>query len=45
MTDLAGMQLVDLVGEDSILGALTKGQIEPTPMYHVLDAYLNGNRT
>jgi RecA-family ATPase len=40
MTDLAGMQLVDLVGEDSILGALTRGQIEPTPMYHALDAYL-----
>src|ERR1700730_16328961 len=40
MTDLAGMQLVDLVGEDSILGALTRGQIEPTRMYHALDAYL-----
>jgi RecA-family ATPase len=40
MTDLADMQLVDLVGEDSILGALVKGQIEPTPMYHALDAYL-----
>ncbi|HEV7910051.1 MAG TPA: AAA family ATPase [Methylocella sp.] len=40
MADLAGMQLVDLVGEDSILGALTRGQIEPTPMYHALDAYL-----
>jgi RecA-family ATPase len=40
MTDLAGMQLVDLVGEDSILGALVKGQIEPTPMYHALDEYL-----
>ena len=40
MTDLAGMQLVDLVGEDSILGALTRGQIEPTPMYRALDAYL-----
>jgi RecA-family ATPase len=40
MTDLAGMQLVDLVGEDSILGALTRGQIEPTPMYHALDTYL-----
>jgi RecA-family ATPase len=40
MTDLAGMQLVDLVGEDSILGALTRGQIEPTPMYRTLDAYL-----
>jgi DNA repair protein RadA/Sms len=40
MTDLAGMQLVDLVGEDSILGALTRGQIEPTPMYHALDEHL-----
>jgi RecA-family ATPase len=40
MTDLAGMQLVDLVGEDSILGALVRGQIEPTPMYHALDEYL-----
>jgi RecA-family ATPase len=40
MADLAGMQLVDLVGEDSILGALTRGQIEPTPMYRALDAYL-----
>jgi RecA-family ATPase len=40
MTDLAGMQLVDLVGEDSILGALTRGQIEPTPVYRALDAYL-----
>lgn len=40
MTDLTGMQLVDLVGEDSILGALTKGQIEPTLMYHALDACL-----
>ena len=40
MTDLAGMQLVDLVGEDSILGAPVRGQIEPTPMYHALDEYL-----
>ena len=40
MTNLAGMQLVDLVGEDSILSALVRGQIEPTPMYHALDEYL-----
>jgi RecA-family ATPase len=29
-----------LVGEDSILGALIKGQIEPTAMYHALDGYM-----
>ena len=42
MADLADMRLVDLVGEDSILGALAKGQIEPTSMYHALDAYMTG---
>ena len=45
MTDLASMQLVDLVGQDLILGALTKGQIEPTPMYHALDALSDGMAT
>jgi RecA-family ATPase len=40
MADLADIRLVDLVGEDSILGSLMKGQIEPTAMYNALDAYL-----
>jgi RecA-family ATPase len=40
MTDFADMRLIDLVGEDCILGALMKGQILPTPMYHALDAYM-----
>jgi RecA-family ATPase len=40
MADLADMRLIDLVGEDSILGVLAKGQIEPTSMYHALDAYM-----
>lgn len=40
MTDFADLRLVDLVGEDSVLGALMKGQIEPTPMYHALDVYM-----
>jgi RecA-family ATPase len=40
MADLADIRLVDLVGEDSILGSLMKGQIEPTTMYNALDAYL-----
>ena len=42
MADLADMRLVDLVGEDSILGALAKCQIRPTSMYHALDAYMIG---
>jgi len=29
-----------IVGENSILGLLTKGIIEPTPMYGALDAYM-----
>jgi RecA-family ATPase len=40
MADLSAMRLVDLVGEDSILGALMKGQIQPTDMYHALDVYM-----
>ena len=40
MSDLSDIRLVDLVGEDSILGSLMKGQIEPTAMYHALDAYM-----
>jgi RecA-family ATPase len=38
--DLTDIRLVDLVGEDCILGQLTKGQIEPTPMYQTLDTYM-----
>ena len=33
MADLDDIRLIDLVGENSILGLLTKGIIEPTPMY------------
>jgi RecA-family ATPase len=40
MADLGDMRLVDLVGEDSVLGALMKGQIQPAPMYYALDAYM-----
>jgi RecA-family ATPase len=39
MAALSDIRLVDLVGEDSILGSLMKGQIEPTSMYHALDSY------
>jgi len=42
MNNLTDIRLVDLVGEDSVLGLLMKGQIEPTPMYHALDAYMAG---
>lgn len=38
--DLADIRLIDLVGENSVLGALVKGQIEPTEMYRTLDAFL-----
>jgi len=38
--DLAGVHLVDLVGEDSILGLLNHGQIVATPMYRALDTYM-----
>jgi archaellum biogenesis ATPase FlaH len=40
MADLADIRLVDLVGEDSTLGSLKRGQIEATAMYNALDAYL-----
>ena len=40
MADLGNIRLVDLVGENSVLGLLTKGIIEPTPMYAALDAYI-----
>ena len=36
MADLSDMRLVDLVGEDSVLGGLRNGRVEPTPMYHML---------
>jgi hypothetical protein len=38
MADLGNIRLVDLVGENSILGLLTKGIIEPTPMYAALES-------
>lgn len=40
MADLPDIRLIDLVGEDSVLGLLMRGQIEPTPMYHALDEYM-----
>ena len=40
MADLSDIRLVDLVGEDSILGSLMNGQIKPTAMYNALAAYL-----
>jgi RecA-family ATPase len=40
MAGLADIRLVDLVGEDSILGSLMRGQIEPTKIYDTLAAYL-----
>jgi len=40
MADLGDIRLVDLVGENSVLGLLTRGIIEPTPMYAALDAYI-----
>src|SRR3984893_4875899 len=40
MADLTDIRLVDLVGEDSTLGSLMRGQIEATAMYNALDAYL-----
>jgi hypothetical protein len=38
--DLADIRLVDLVGQDSILGLLKHGIIEPTEMYKALDVYM-----
>lgn len=40
MADFADVRLIDLVGEDSVLGGLMKGRIEPTPMYYALDALM-----
>jgi RecA-family ATPase len=40
MADLGDIRLVDLVGENSILGLLTRGIIESTPIYAALDAYI-----
>jgi RecA-family ATPase len=40
MAALGDIRLVDLVGENSVLGLLTKGIIEPTPMYDALDLYM-----
>ena len=40
MADLGDVRLVDLVGENSVLGLLSKGIVEPTPMYHALDKYM-----
>jgi RecA-family ATPase len=37
MADLADTRFVDLVGENSVLGLLSKGVIEPTLMYHALN--------
>jgi RecA-family ATPase len=37
---LKDIRLVDLVGEDSILGELMKGRISPAPMYQALDDYM-----
>jgi RecA-family ATPase len=38
--DLSQIRLVDLVGQDSILGLLDKGQIVAAPMYKALDTYI-----
>jgi RecA-family ATPase len=38
--DLKDIRLVDLVGEDCILGELMKGRIAPAPMYQALDDYM-----
>jgi RecA-family ATPase len=40
MSDLGGIRLVHLVGENSVLGLLEKGIIVSTPMYKALDAYM-----
>lgn len=40
MAGLFDIRLVDLVGENSILGALAKGQIEPTEAYAALSEYM-----
>jgi RecA-family ATPase len=40
MSNLSDIRLIDLVGEDSVLGLLMRGQIEPTAMYRSLDEYM-----
>jgi len=40
MAELSEMRLVDLVGEDSVLGGLMHGRIAPTAMYHALDDFM-----
>jgi RecA-family ATPase len=40
MKDLADIRLVDLVGENSVLGLLSKGIVEPTPMYQAIDTFI-----
>ena len=40
MADLGDIRLVDLVGENSVLGLLSKGIIEPTPMYDAIGKYM-----
>lgn len=42
MADLGDIRLVDLAGENSVLGLLSKGVIEPTPMYQALDEFMSG---
>jgi hypothetical protein len=42
MADLGDIRLVDLVGENSVLGLLSKGVVEPTPMYQELDEFMSG---
>jgi RecA-family ATPase len=37
MKDIADARFVDLVGENSVLGLLSKGIVEPTPMYCALN--------
>jgi RecA-family ATPase len=40
MAGLGDIRLIDLVGENSVLGLLSRGIIEPTPMYDALDRYM-----
>jgi RecA-family ATPase len=43
-SDIGDMRVVDLVGEDCILGELSKGRITPTEAYHRLDASMSAFR-
>ncbi|MGI8567876.1 MAG: AAA family ATPase [Methylocella sp.] len=38
--DLADIRLIDLAGENAVLGALVNGQILPTEMFRTLDAFM-----